>query len=147
MHNYLEQDLELYYGRAISSLYKFLWKLALRNKKAFIFSSKDMLNYYRSLLGISFKYRVIEYGVEKKFPNDISSVHSDLILNLKEKYIILGSIGLLIKRKGYDQLIEFLVDNENYAVVIVGDGEGRNSLLDLAEKRNVSHRLLLCGFN
>lgn len=146
MHNYFEKDLDLLYGNVKSFIYKNLWKYALKNKKNIIVSSNDMLNYYKNLLGDSICYHRIEYGVEKKEICDIKVEHKELLSHMKEKYTILGSVGLLIKRKGYHQLIKFLSENKNYAVVIVGDGIERVNLMNEAKKYNVESRFIILGF-
>ena len=146
MHNYLEKDLDLLYGNIKSFIYKKLWKYAIKDKKSIIVSSDDMINYYKNLLGDNLGYHKIEYGVEKKKVYDIKLEHKELLSHMQEKYTILGSVGLLIERKGYHQLIKFLTENENYAVVILGDGIEHIKLINEAKKYNVESRFIILGF-
>ncbi|HBN06257.1 MAG TPA: hypothetical protein DD434_10800, partial [Bacteroidales bacterium] len=64
----------------------------------------------------------------------------------KKGYLIIGSVGLLVYRKGFSQLIELLKSNCDIALVIIGEGPERNNLETLAKKNNVLDRIWLPGF-
>jgi len=68
------------------------------------------------------------------------------IQTAKKKYRVIGAAGLLTPRKGFDQIIRLLAQQENLFAVILGDGDERQNLLDQASSLGVSDRLLLCGF-
>jgi len=147
MHNYMEYDFDLLYSPLKSFIMKNIWKNSLKFKNNIIVSSTDMLTYYLSLLGRKEEiFTIIKYGVEKKELKSISELDLGKIIKLQEKFTILGSVGLLIKRKGYQQLVELLKSNKNYAVVIIGDGEENKSLLELVKDNNLIDRFLILGF-
>ena len=56
---------------------------------------------------------------------------------------VIGSLGRLHAQKGYDVLVRALVSLEGVTAVIVGGGEERAALLDLAEELGVRDRLVL----
>lgn len=70
-------------------------------------------------------------------------------LNVPEDTFIIGSAGLLTKRKGYDILIKaahFLPKDINWCIYIFGDGEERILLEKLIAKYNLESRVFLPGF-
>lgn len=145
-HNYYKEDLALSYGFFKARIYSFIWKIGLFSLENMIVSSQEMLNYYATDLG-SKNFGIIPYGISRKNSLGLlSKSENDILCNLKEKYTIIGSVGLLIRRKGFHQLIDILKSNENYAVVIIGDGIERNNLESLAKINNVEDRVLLLGF-
>ena len=66
----------------------------------------------------------------------------------REKQII--SVGRLSVEKGFDRLLliweEFLVNNKSYILKIVGDGEEKENLIQLAKYLNISDYIIFTGF-
>lgn len=146
MHNYVVEDLKSLYKPLKAFIFTQLWKLSLKSSKNIIVSSTDQLKYYQNLLGSSPEFTVIPYGINQKELVPINSDDSNKLKQLKSKYKIIGSCGLLVKIKGFKQLLEFLNINEDFAVVIIGEGEDRKNLESLSKKYNVEDRFMLLGF-
>jgi glycosyltransferase involved in cell wall biosynthesis len=69
--------------------------------------------------------------------------------NLSKDHVIIGSLGLLIERKGYHYLIEaahHIQDKDNWSIFIFGEGEERHNLEKLIEKYHLSEKVFLPGF-
>lgn len=145
MHNYYKKDLGLLYGSPKADILSLIWKLALNKANNIIVSSKEMRDYYEKELGDK-NYSVISYGISKKEKLDFIGEEDKFLSSLKDNYTIIGSVGLLIQRKGFHQLVNFLTNNPEFAVVIIGNGEKEDYLKELAEKNMVSDRLILLGF-
>ena len=146
MHNYLVEDLNFLYKPFKAKVFTFLWKMSLNSINNIIVSSEDQLNYYKKLLGNQKEFTLIPYGINKKEFKEIDLKERQLLEDLKSQYKVIGSCGLLIERKGFKQLIEFLINNSNFAVVLIGDGEDRKNLESLIEKHSLKDRFILLGF-
>jgi glycosyltransferase involved in cell wall biosynthesis len=144
MHNYFSIDLGMLYPKWRAALYTFLWKFVLKNTERIVVSSTDMLNYYSDFLNQKVKFEMITYGVSKRIFQTVDEAIE--LLSLKEKYKVLGSCGLLIKRKGFQQLIEFLVKNPDYAFILIGDGDERANLESLVKENQLADRFIFLGF-
>lgn len=146
MHNYLVEDLNFLYKPFKAKVFTFLWKMSLNSINHIIVSSEDQLNYYKKLLGNQKEFTLIPYGINKKEFKEIDLKEIQLLEALKSQYKVIGSCGLLIERKGFKQLIEFLTNNSTFAVVLIGDGEDRTNLENLIEKYSLQDRFILLGF-
>ncbi|WP_296176352.1 glycosyltransferase [Psychrobacter sp. UBA2769] len=69
--------------------------------------------------------------------------------DIKRKRQII-SVGRLSVEKGFDRLLliweEFLANNKNYILKIVGDGEEKENLIQLAKSLNISDSIIFTGF-
>ena len=146
VHNYLVEDLKFLYKPIKAKVFTFLWKVSLISTNHIIVSSEDQLNYYKKLLGNKKEFTLIPYGINKKQFREIDLKELQLLQDLKSKYKIIGSCGLLIERKGFKQLIEFLIKNSNFVVVLIGEGENRINLENLIDKHSLQDRFILLGF-
>jgi L-malate glycosyltransferase len=146
LHNYYKEDFSLLYKFPKSQILSAIWKISLRAATNIIVSSRDMMMYYANDIGAK-NYKIIPYGIEKRIiSKPIPEAEIKFLCDLKTKYKIIGSVGLLIKRKGFSQLVNFLMANVNCAVVIVGDGVERGKLEALAKLNGIEDRLHLLGF-
>ena len=69
-----------------------------------------------------------------------------LALGIQEDEIVIGTVGRLTAVKNYPFLISLLSSlPPNYRCVILGEGEERENLSQLAAQRGVENRLLLAG--
>ncbi len=70
------------------------------------------------------------------------------IKNTKRKKQII-TVGRLTSGKGFDRLLliweKFIVNNQDYMLKIVGDGEEKEKLIQLAEALNISHSIIFTG--
>jgi len=68
-------------------------------------------------------------------------------LGLDENFFYTISVGRLVKRKGFDFLIESIAksNNENIHSLIIGDGPEKEHLVDLAKELNVLNRIHFLG--
>ena len=146
MHNYLTEDLNFLYSPFKAYIFTKLWIMSINKIKNIIVSSDNQLKYYKELLNNNINFELITYGINKKKLNEIRLEDKNRLEKLKRKHIVIGSCGLLIERKGFRQLIEFLKLNEKYAVAIVGDGEDRKNLELLTKEYGIEDRFILLGF-
>lgn len=78
------------------------------------------------------------------------SLQSNLLrkeLGIDKKTKIIGSVGLLTDRKGFDVLIEAIniLKDKNLKLVIFGEGEERTNLEALISKYNLKSKIILPG--
>lgn len=146
MHNFIKEDLEMNYSPWRAKIYFIIWTFILSRNIPVIVSSKQMENYYIKILSKKNTFRIIPYGINTKDYKNIAPVDEQILKELKEKYTVIGAVGLTIKRKGFDQLIFFLKSNPHHAVVIIGDGEEKERLNQLASNSGVSDRFKILGF-
>lgn len=76
---------------------------------------------------------------------DIDAEDTESILYLKSKHIVLASVAFVTARKGLDQAISAVSDNEQYALMVVGDGPDLDRLKDLAKEKGIEDRCLFVG--
>jgi len=145
LHNYFIEDLAYLYKKPLSRILASLWKWSLSSFDLLICASDEMKLYYDKIVP-KIPKAIVYYGIKDVPLFDIPNDDKVQIIKLREKYKIIGTVCLLIKRKGLQQLVEFIAKNKNYAVVIVGDGEEYKYLSRLALECNVLDRFLLLGF-
>jgi len=147
IHNEIEEDLVFNYGKYKGFLYSKIWSTALNLIGCVIVSSPQMNVYYERLLSKKTKREIIPYGIKIRVKEEkVIPPEFDVLIKLRQNYTIIGTCGLLIKRKNYELLIKFLSLNSNVCVVIIGDGPNKEKLLLLANELGVQDRLYILGF-
>jgi len=69
----------------------------------------------------------------------------DKNINIENKTVLL-SIGELHKNKGYDLFIPYLKDiNKDFVYLIIGDGEEKESLVEIIKENNLQEKVYLLG--
>ena len=147
LHNFIDEDLRYLYNNFKYYFLSKTWKYILRNNNYYIVSSSIMKNYYINNYNISKrKIFIIPYGIQNMDFGEINNVDILLFNTLKNKYLILGSVGSVIHRKGFQQVLHFLSKNDKYAFVIIGNGNYYNELMNLANDYNLLNRFFVIGF-
>lgn len=147
IHNFYDEDLHFLYSSAKAKLASFLWRWSFRRIKNAIVSSEQMKSYYINSIGQDLNFKIIPYGIN--IPNIDNQPPLEFraeVESLKNQgFKIVGSCGLLIKRKGYDTLLRAAALSNNLAVVLVGDGPERVALSALAIELKISDRVIFLG--
>jgi glycosyltransferase involved in cell wall biosynthesis len=145
IHTAIYDDLTYTYGKFISRLIIPVW-IASWKRADHVVLLTDFAKSYYSKLKFSAQ-TVINNGRDiPPSPLPIPPSDYDLIAELKKKYILLGTVCAMDKRKGLAQIIPLLVLNQNYAFLIVGDGDERAFLEAMAIQYGVSSRFKVIGF-
>lgn len=102
----------------------------------------------RHIPGINSTLRFIRNGVDLSEIESGNHVAPELLEWKKEGAFILGYIGQLIPRKGLDTLLRAVatLHGVNWRLAIVGDGESRQELEDLAVDLSCLKRIRFFGF-
>ena len=148
MHNFLEKDVKMLYSPHKSAAIIFLWKIALKRCKNIIVSSTQMQTYYEQLLkNKNTKYRIIPYGICEKEYNEIGKADFEVIQKFKtNNFTVIGSAGLFVARKGFDQLFSLLNYDKTLALILIGDGMERKNLEASVKKFHLQDRVFMPGF-
>lgn len=148
LHNFARQDLGQLYGKFKTDVIITLWQFALKRLNGHIYSSVQMADYYKEIFGsiVHINTRVIPYGIPPVQPKAIDKQSEELLVGLKQKYTVLCGCGVLVPRKGFSQIIDFLQHNEKFAAVIIGDGPERLRLEQQAIDLGVLDRVVFLGF-
>lgn len=147
MHNYLKEDMLMLHNKLKALGIIFLWKNAIKKCRNITTSSNQMTEYYKKFLRNPISYTMIPYGIYEKSYGQICSEDEKALLGFKKRGLtVIGSVGLLIPRKGFLQLIEILKEFENTALVLIGEGSERNILEKVIEENNLRDRVYLPGF-
>jgi glycosyltransferase involved in cell wall biosynthesis len=147
LHQYNELTLIYHYNYILAWFINKIWYLVLSKKDLIVTLSFDMMNYYKPKIK-NVKLTYIYNGITPSMGDEgIELLNYNKILELKKNYILIGTVGRLNKLKGIDQLIVFLASDDRFALLIIGEGEEKKALIELAVKNNVNERCLFLGYN
>lgn len=147
IHNFVFEDLAYSYNRLISLVFGNLWLVLWKKSDKLVCVSNSMRSYYESWFPIS-KLEVIHNGISDK---DDSIVPDSEILNSVTRFRskglkVLGSSGILTKRKGIEQIYFLIETNKDLVFILIGDGKELQNLKLLAASLNISDRVFFAGF-
>jgi L-malate glycosyltransferase len=147
IHNYVFQDIKFKYGVVLSFIIGYLWLYSWRKADKLICVSDSLRQYYLRWFDTS-KLQTIYNGLGEYY---VSDEPSNDIINTIEYFRskglkIIGSIGVLEKRKGIELLIQVLSLRSDLALVIIGEGSRKKKLEKFARRTNIEDRCLFCGF-
>jgi glycosyltransferase involved in cell wall biosynthesis len=147
IHNFVFEDLEYTYNKFIATFFGNIWLLLWRRADKLVCVSETMRSYYKKWFPLS-KMEIIYNGIGD-FGNNLNP-DSDIIDAVSDfrirKLNIIGSAGILTKRKGIDIILNLIAINKQYAFILLGDGKEFKKLKQLAEVLNISDRCHFCGF-
>ena len=148
LHNELVEDLRYNYNPIMALLLSKVWKFALSRLKNLIFSSRSQCTYYKKIIKVdNERTTVIPYGITVTHSKmEIEHYQFEHLKILKSKYTVLGSCGMLIRRKGFEQIIQLLKTNQDMCFFLIGSGPELESLQTLAFDLEVSDRVVFLGF-
>lgn len=125
------------------------------NRLAFLFFDSVVplsIDLYDNLLPLPFlksRLKLIQNGVDTTEIDQASTTAEELIQLKQDGNFIIGYLGQLIQRKGLDilfQAVAMLDKNIKWKLVLVGDGDYKKQLEDLAEALNISDSVHFFGF-
>lgn len=147
IHNFVFDDLTLTYNRLISWIFGNIWLILWKRADKLVCVSKAMKNYYAKWVSSS-KLEVLYNGIPEtdySFMPDFDVTQT--IDGFRSKGLkVIGSAGILTKRKGIDQILYLLAEENEFALVVIGDGKELPDLKRLAKKMKITNRCLFCGF-
>ena len=147
VHNLVFDDLKFTYNRIISWLFGNIWLILWKRADKLVCVSQTMKCYYSRWFPSS-KLEVIYNGISVTdaviLPDDniVSSIFSFHLKGLK----VIGTAGVLTRRKGIDQILYLLADEKELALVIIGNGKEVSNLKRISRKLKITDRCLFCGF-
>jgi glycosyltransferase involved in cell wall biosynthesis len=147
IHNLVFEDLKFTYNRLVSFISGNLWLILWRRADKLVCVSNTTKIYYEKWFSSS-KLGVIYNGI----PVHENSIEPDnnvikVIQNFRsEGFKVVGSAGVLTKRKGIDQILYMAAEVNYLAVVIIGTGKELKSLKRMSEKLKIADRCYFSGF-
>lgn len=132
----------------LNFLRKKFWQIT--TKKIFLITcpTKELMNKIH-------KFKIIIHPRIKFLPDAIIDINDFLIkkneqIDLPTNKKFLLAVGRLTRQKNYKYLIneitDFLKSNSDYDLVILGDGEERNTLKKKINDLNLNNRIFICGY-
>lgn len=144
IHSYMFHDHAYKYGRWQSRITARLVLASTVRDDKIILLSRDMLNYYKKYL----PEHKMTYAYNTRFcdtKSGLDDTETKELLTFKGNDILLCSVSGLNQRKGLHQIIRVLPLLPQFKYCIVGDGEDRSNLEDLAQGLKVADRVLFVG--
>ena len=129
---------------------KFFWKTSSKKIEKITCPTKALIEQLKKLK--IFQAEKINYLPDaiiniKEFIKQANCQNIEKEKNFKDKYFI--AIGRLTKQKNFSYLInefyDFSKQNQNIDLLIFGDGEEKNNLLNQINKKNLKDRIFLMG--
>lgn len=127
-----------------SSFKKNLTKLILKRAKIIVCANSEvsrlLLDFYPQCKD---RTEIVNPGAKEVKINLFSRESLDLKYNIKDKKIIF-SLGRLVRRKGFDRVIQSLdnLNRNDFVYIICGEGEEKRYLQDLALKSSCNKNIL-----
>lgn len=130
---------------------KFLWKISSKKLKNITCPSKELKSQLENKkIFISKKIFYLPDAIINldDFSKSLNKI--DTNLEFKKNKKILLAAGRLTKQKNFSYLIQefnsFLKINDDYILIILGEGEERSSLLEIIKEKNMEEKVFLLGF-
>lgn len=148
VHNYVEKELENYYGKFAAFIFTRLWMWAWRHQDSLVCLTNDAAKYYRQLLpclNVEFVYNGVALVNLSDFDFDSRIVHAVDSLK-KDGLFVLGTYCNQTKGKGLDQIVRLLHVGKSLGAIIIGSGPEAAALASLAKELGVESRCLFFSF-
>lgn len=147
VHNYVYEELYYTYNILISKIFSWIWISTWSNKDSVVFLSNNMKKYYEEKNIGNNNTLVIYNGrnIAKEIYQNKKNEISDWISETKKHYTIIGCCGFLNKRKGFEDILNFLTLSSNLFAVFIGQGPDKNRLINLSKSLNVFERCIFLG--
>ncbi|QEM10532.1 glycosyltransferase [Mucilaginibacter rubeus] len=147
LHQEIRPVYSFRYNQFIGIATEKVWFQFIKKANCIVTLSKLMADTYKRALPKS----AISFVHNGTSPNPSALVFNeevDALNKLKQQYKIIGVSSRLVYGKGIDQLIQALaIDEERkFGLLLIGDGDKRLELMDLAKKLNVNDRCLFLGY-
>jgi glycosyltransferase involved in cell wall biosynthesis len=147
IHNFVFEDLFYTYNSLVSWFFGNIWLILWKRADKLVCVSKEMKFYYSKWFSPA-KLGVIYNGIEET--DNSLSPDIDVIRSINDFHSqglkVLGSVGILTKRKGIDHVMYLVAADNRLAFVIIGEGKELQNLINLSERLNIINRCLFCGF-
>ncbi|NIO20363.1 MAG: glycosyltransferase [Candidatus Aenigmarchaeota archaeon] len=128
-------------------IYWMIEKYVFNHVDFLVYSSRWVKKTFDSVMKIRTNYIVLHHGVDKKIFNP--KTKSNIIKKYRLKYPVIGFFGRFNERKGIDYLLKAVKnlneDKFKYSVLLVGEGELKNKMLNLAKKLQLEN-VIFTGF-
>ena len=145
IHSYLKQDLSNSLNKYLAILINNFWLKILVKQDCVAVLTNDAKKYYfnqiRTEIAVVNNGRDFGESNSNFIDDDINS-----ILELKKRYTVIGSNAVVSKIKGLEQIILSLTHLKEYCFVLLGEGDEKNRLIELAKTLNVYDRCLFLGY-
>lgn len=131
-----------HFGKVAGRIYSRLWLKMQSRFDGVVCISEQVRKKYQRYFNTN--VTTIYNGVhcEKSANKSLDQSILSHIQNLHERYVVLGTYALIVKRKGLEQILKFIRDNAKYAFVIIGDGPEKVNLIQLTKIYNIQNRVL-----
>lgn len=125
---------------------KSIIKLILNKASCIVAISTRIKNVIQNFYNIKKDISVINWGINLTKPKPNTKLDR-CKLGLTDKDFVIISIGRLVKRKGFEFLIEAMnkIQNPNIKLLLVGDGPEKKQIQQLIKKYNLDNRVKLLG--
>jgi glycosyltransferase involved in cell wall biosynthesis len=147
IHNFVFEDLTFTYNEIISFLFGNIWLILWKKADKLICVSNSLKNYYSKWFSTE-KLEVIYNGISET--DDCILSENDVIKSINDfrskGLTIIGSAGILTKRKGIEQVLQLISIDRTLGALIIGDGRELSNLIHLSERLNITERCKFCGF-
>ena len=129
---------------------KFLWKSSSKNLFKITCPTKDLLSYlkYENIFKNDKIHYLQDAIINIKNYIRMTNTNDQNFLNKVEKYNnFFLAVGRLTKQKNYSYLVSefnnYLKTNKEAILLIIGEGEDKNKLIDQIKKKNISDNIFI----
>ncbi|MCC8423972.1 glycosyltransferase family 4 protein [Mucilaginibacter sp. UR6-11] len=146
LHQKIKPNYSLDYNIITASVLEYVWLKAVSRADMVVTLTKDMESYYAPKLK-STRLRYVYNGI----PDTAESIeipHQELeqITEIKKTTKLIGISARLVYLKGIDQVVRMLAVQNNYSLLLIGDGVEKDNLVQLATSLNVLQRIIFLGY-
>lgn len=142
VHQFIDEVMINSYGRLVQLVAAPVWKMALKKMNRVVCLSRNQAEYYRGSQ-LNPNIDQVYNGVQIK-PLEPIEEQQELEF-IRKKYTLIGSVSLLRKIKGVDQVIIALTNDPSLFYLHIGGGEQMPHLQELARKLKVIDRVWFLG--
>lgn len=147
LHQEIKPVYSFRYNLIIGTITEKVWFQFIKRADCIVTLTKLMSDKYKPMLKKSNIQFVHNGTTPQPLPLD-DNVETRMIFNFKVKYKIIGVCSRLVHGKGIDQLIEALAldEEKKFGMLLIGDGDEKHQLENLAKKLHVDERCLFLGY-
>ena len=115
----------------------------------YIFITEGLKDYYKGKIRLKNNYSIIPSGVNTElfYPRDGSKIRKKY--GIRKNDVLLGMVGNLARVREYDKVIKMFAElvrkNNKYKLMVVGDGENKNELVNLSGELGIKDSVAFTG--